>query len=144
VIHVPDVPEDQNAHVIAEFRANGGKVPGNPPGMELLLLHHIGAKSGSEYVNPLSYLADGDRYVVFASNMAAPKHPGWYHNLKSHPACTIEVGDQTLTAVAEEMVGDQRDALYAEQARLLPFFAEYEKQTDRTIPVVALTPKVEK
>ena len=102
-----------NAHVIAQFRANGGEVAGNPPGMKLLLLQHVGAKSGREYVNPLSYLADGDRYIVFASNMAAPTHPGWYHNLKANPRCTIEVGAETVNAVAQEITGEERDALYS-------------------------------
>ena len=130
---------DFNDQVIAEFRANHGQVGGNFEGAPLLLLHSTGAKSGAERISPMMYLPDGDRYLVFASKAGAPDNPDWYHNLKAHPEATIEVGDDTVDVVAEELPRAERDEKYAEQAALYPGFADYEKKTDRVIPVLALT-----
>lgn len=129
---------DFNAQVIEEFRANHGKVGGNFEGAPLLLLHSIGAKSGQERVSPMMYLPDGDRFLVFASKAGAPDNPDWYHNLKANPEATIEVGDETVEVRADELPRAERDQKYAEQAALYPGFADYEKKTDRVIPVVAL------
>jgi deazaflavin-dependent oxidoreductase (nitroreductase family) len=134
-------PADFNTQVIEEFRANGGKAGGMFEGKPLLLLHNVGAKSGTAFVTPLVYLADGDRYLIFASKGGAPQNPGWYHNLKANPEVSIEVGTETLPALAEELTGDERDRLYAKQEEEQPQFAEYARNTDRKIPVIALTPR---
>ena len=131
---------DWNTQIIEEFRTNHGKVGGNFAGAPLLLLHSTGAKSGQERVHPMMYLADGDRYLVFASKAGAPTNPDWYHNVKANPSVIIEVGTQTIVAQAEEVVGEERDRLYAQQATLYPGFADYEAKTDRVIPVIALRP----
>lgn len=131
---------DFNARIIAEFRANQGRVGGPFAGMSLLLLHHTGARTGAQRINPLAYLADGDRYVVFASKAGAPTNPDWYHNLKAHPEVTIELGTETTRAIAREATGEERDRLYATMAQRNPNFAEYERKTDRTIPVMVLEP----
>jgi len=131
---------DFNERIIAEFRANGGRVGEPFEGMPLLLLHHTGARSGRARVNPLAYRRDGDRYVIFASKAGAPTNPDWYHNLKAHPNVTIEVGTDTIDVVATEASGAERDRLYADQARDRPQFAEYEQRTQRVIPVIVLTP----
>ena len=131
---------DWNTQIIEEFRTNHGQVGGNFAGAPLLLLHSTGAKSGQERVHPMMYLADGDRYVVFASKAGAPTNPDWYHNVKTHPDVIIEVGTRTVVARAEEVVGDERNRLYAKQAELYPGFADYEAKTDRVIPVIALRP----
>ena len=133
-------PADFTAQIIEEFRANEGRVGGMFEGATLLLLHHTGAKSGKRRVNPLGYLEDDGRYVVFASKAGAPTNPDWYHNLKTHPNVTIEVGTNTIEVVASEAAGEERDRLYRTQAERVPQFAEYEKQTDRVIPVIVLTP----
>lgn len=134
-------PNDFNTQVIDEFRSNDGVVGGMFEGMPLLLLHHTGARSGAARVAPLVYLADDGRYAIFASKGGAPTNPDWYHNLKAHPEVTIEVGTDTLEAVAEEITGDERDRLYAIQAERFDNFAEYARTAgDRTIPVIALTP----
>ena len=130
---------DFNDAVIAEFRENHGKVGGNFEGAPLLLLHSVGAKSGQTRVSPMMYLPDGDRFLVFASKAGAPDNPDWYHNLKANPDATIEVGDETVDVRAEELPRAERDEKYAEQAALFPGFADYEKKTDRVIPVLALT-----
>lgn len=133
-------PADFNAQIIEEFRANEGRVSGMFEDATLLLLHHTGAKSGKRRVNPLGYLNDDGRYVVFASKAGAPTNPDWYHNLKAHPNVTIEVGTDTIEVVASEATGEDRDRLYRTQAERVPQFAEYQKQTDRVIPVIVLTP----
>lgn len=133
-------PEDFNARVIEEFRANDGRVGGMFERMPLVLLHHVGAKSGKDRINPVAYYQDGDRYVVFASKAGAPTNPDWYHNLKAHPDVSIEVGTDTLAVRAEEATGEERERLFGAQAELSPQFAEYQRKTDRVIPVIVLTP----
>jgi len=130
---------DWNRSIIEEFRANGGKVGRQFAGMSLLLLITTGAKSGQVRTNPVAYLADGDRWFVFASKAGAPTSPDWYHNLVAHPNVRVEVGTESFDAVATVLSGEQRDQVYARQAALHPVFAEYQQKTKRTIPVVALT-----
>ena len=132
---------DWNADVIAEFRKNHGKVGGYFEGAPLLLLHHTGARSGKLRINPMMYLKDDNRYLVFASKAGADTNPDWYFNVKAHPEAQIEVEDQTIYVRAEEVTGPERDRLYALQASIYPTFAEYQLKTKRIIPVIALIPK---
>ena len=134
-------PADFNAQIIAEFRANHGRVGGRFDGATLLLLHTTGAKSGRHCTNPVVYLADDGRYVVFASKAGAPSNPGWYHNLKAHPDVSIEVEDQTIDVTASEVAGGERERLFARQTELSPQFTDYQANTERVIPVMALTPR---
>ncbi len=131
---------DFNEQVIREFREHEGRVGGMFEGKPLLLLHHVGAKSGAPRVAPLVYLSDGDNYVIFASKGGAPENPAWFHNLMAHPHTSIEVGVQTLSVNASEATGEERERLYAAQVAGQPQFAEYEAKTTRKIPVVVLTP----
>ena len=133
-------PADFNAQIIAEFRANEGRVGGMFEGSTLLLLHHTGAKSGKSRINPLAYQRDAGRYVIFASKGGAPTNPDWYHNLKAHPDVAIEVGTDTVQVRASEATGEERERLFRAQAGRVPAFAEYEQKTDRLIPVIVLTP----
>jgi deazaflavin-dependent oxidoreductase (nitroreductase family) len=133
-------PADFNAKIIDEFRSNEGRVGGMFDGMSLLLLHHTGAKSGKSRINPLAYQSDDGRYVIFASKAGAPTNPDWYHNLKTHPNVTIEVGTSTIEVVASEATGEERERLFRTQAKRIPQFAEYEKRAGRVIPVMVLTP----
>ena len=129
---------DWNIKVIEEFRANGGEVQ-QFKGIPILLLHHTGAKSNKSYVNPLAYLPDGERMVVFASMGGAPRNPDWYHNLVAHPAVEVEIGGgQAFAARARVAQGAERDALYAEQVKRVPVFGEYQQKTKRVIPVVVI------
>lgn len=132
-------PADFNAKVIEEFRQNAGRVSAFGE-MPILLLHHTGARSGRARVNPVAYLPDDGRYVIFASKAGAPEHPAWYHNLKAHPDVQLEVGADTLEAHAQEAVGEERERLFRTQAERFPQFGEYEQKTDRIIPVMVLTP----
>jgi deazaflavin-dependent oxidoreductase (nitroreductase family) len=133
-------PADFNAQIIDEFHANEGRVGGMFEGMPLLLLHHTGAKSGKNRINPLAYQSDDGRYVVFASKGGAPTNPDWYHNLKAQPNVTIELGTDRIDVVASEATGDERERLFRTQAERVPQFAEYEKKAGRVIPVIVLTP----
>jgi deazaflavin-dependent oxidoreductase (nitroreductase family) len=131
---------DWNAQTIAEFRKNHGKVGGNFEGAPILLLHHSGARSGKVRVNPMMYLKDGNRFLVFASKGGADTSPDWYYNLKAHPDVQIEVGDKVISVHSTEIKGAERDRLYAHQASLYPNFAQYQSKTKRIIPVIALVP----
>jgi len=134
---------DWNDKVIAEFRDNGGKVGGNFAGAPLLLLHTIGAKSGETRVNPMMYQAVDGGWAVFASYAGLDVNPAWFHNLKAHPDVAIEVGTEgeveTIEVHAKVLTPDEREPVWAEQKRRYPGFAEYERKTDRVIPVVLLT-----
>jgi deazaflavin-dependent oxidoreductase (nitroreductase family) len=134
---------DWNAGIIAEFRANGGRVGGQFEGAPIVLVHHRGRKSGREYVNPMMYLrddSDGDRIYVFASKAGAPSHPDWYYNLTAAGEGTVERGTDTYRVTVRELTGDERDRIYDEQARRYPGFAGYAQKTAgiRTIPVLEL------
>jgi deazaflavin-dependent oxidoreductase (nitroreductase family) len=129
-----------NTKVIVEFRASEGRVGGIWEGTPLLLLHHTGAKSGVSRVNPVGYLRDEPRYLIFASNGGAPSNPDWYHNLKAQPNTKIEVASETIDVVAEEATGEERERLFARGAHRFPDLAKYARKTDRVIPVIVLTP----
>ncbi|MFI6832236.1 nitroreductase family deazaflavin-dependent oxidoreductase [Kribbella sp. NPDC050241] len=134
---------DWNTQTITEFRANEGRVGGPFEGAPIVLLHHLGRKSGREYVNPTMYLAhetDPDIIYVFATKSGAPTNPDWYINLTTTGHATIERGTETYDVTVHEVTGPDRDRIYAEQARRYPGFAEYERRTAgvRTIPVLEL------
>jgi deazaflavin-dependent oxidoreductase (nitroreductase family) len=116
-------------------------VGGQFDGATLLLLHHTGAKSGQERVNPVAYQKVGEDLAVFASKAGAPTNPDWYHNLLAHPATTIEIGTDTVPVVARVAEGDERTEIWEKQKKDAPGFADYEKGTTRQIPVVILEKK---
>jgi len=130
--------QDFNASIIDEFRAHGGKVGGPFEGAPMLLLHHTGARSGVERVNPMVYQPVGDDFAVFASKGGAPTHPDWYYNLVAHPKAVIEVGTESIPVVARVLTGDEREPIWRQQKRVMPGFAEYEAKTTREIPVILL------
>jgi deazaflavin-dependent oxidoreductase (nitroreductase family) len=131
--------DDWNARVIAEFRANEGRVGGQFEGANMILVHNFGAKSGTERVSPMVYFPDGDRFLIIASAAGSPRNPDWYHNLKAHPEVTVEVGTETIPVVVEELPPAERDEKWAQITAVAPGFAEYQTKTSRTIPVLALT-----
>ena len=131
---------DFNAKIIKEFRENDGVVGGRFKDMRLLLLHTTGAKTGQEHLNPVATIEHGDQYVIVASKGGAPDHPDWYHNLVANPQVTIELGRQTLEARAEVTEEPERTELFNKVASQYPGFKEYERRTERVIPVIKLTP----
>jgi deazaflavin-dependent oxidoreductase (nitroreductase family) len=133
--------EDFNEKVIKEFRANGGKVGGPFEGAPVLLLHHTGAKSGTERVNPLMYQPLGESFAIFASAAGSPKNPDWYYNLAAHPDTTVEIGTRTVRVMSRVAEGDERDRIWEKQKSIAPGFAEYETNAaPRQIPVIVLDP----
>jgi deazaflavin-dependent oxidoreductase (nitroreductase family) len=132
-------PNDWNARVIDEFRANGGKVEAFPDN-NLILLHHTGAKSGQQRVTPLAYQRVDGGYAIFASKAGAPENPAWYHNLQAHPQATIEIGTDTVQVTARVASPEEREPIWTQQKKDQPGFAEYEHKTTRQIPVVILEP----
>ena len=129
---------DWNAQIIAEFRANGGKVAqfGDAP---LVILNTIGAKSGQVRETPLVALIQDDGMYVFASKAGAPAHPDWYHNLKANPEITVEYGTESFEARLTELPEEEGQEKLQAQAALMPQFAEYvESAAPRVIPAFAI------
>jgi len=132
-----DVHEFQRG-IIAEFRANGGRVGGMFEGATLALLTTTGARTGRPRTVPLGYLEAGGKPVVVASAMGAPRHPGWYHNIRRDPAVTVEAGTETYRAMAGIADGEDYDKLFAEVVAQEPGYGDYQARTTRRIPVVVL------
>ncbi|WP_432840398.1 nitroreductase family deazaflavin-dependent oxidoreductase [Dactylosporangium sp. CA-092794] len=128
-----------NRGVIAEFRANGGKVGGRFAGAHVLLLHTVGARSGEERINPVGYTSDGGDMVVVASFGGAPVNPAWYHNLKANPRIVVEVGTETLGVVASEVPAEDYERVWAVVTAAMPGMADYRTMTTRRLPVIRLT-----
>jgi deazaflavin-dependent oxidoreductase (nitroreductase family) len=129
---------DWNTKVIEEFRANAGKVGGRFTDATMVLITTTGARTGKQRINPLVYLPDGERVVVFASKGGAPTNPDWFHNLRANPLVTVEVGTDKYEARAVILEGEERERLYAEQVKRFPAFGDYQVNTPRKIPVIAL------
>jgi deazaflavin-dependent oxidoreductase (nitroreductase family) len=133
-------PVEFNAKVVDEFRANGGYVNGALADFKLILVHHVGARSGIERVVPLVYFAKGDgRWMVVASNGGSSGHPAWYHNLKHHPRVTVELGTERVPVVAEELSPEERSLVWPTIVEQSPAAEEFQRAISRTIPVFVLT-----
>jgi deazaflavin-dependent oxidoreductase (nitroreductase family) len=109
-------------------------------GVPTLLLTTKGRKSGQARRTPLIYGRDGDRYLLVASQGGAPTHPLWYLNLSSDPHVRIQVGDQVIDGTAHTATDDEKPALWDVMAGIWPDYNEYQKKTDRPIPVVVISP----
>ena len=135
--------QDFNGKIIEEFRSNQGKVGGPFEGASVLLLHHKGAKTGRERVNPLAYQPAGANFAVFASKGGSPTNPDWYHNLLANPETTVEVGTETIPVRATQLTGNERSEIWERQKVLMPGFADYDKNVAgiREIPVILLERK---
>jgi proline iminopeptidase len=116
-----------------------------PPGysemnVPSLLLTTTGRKSGEKYIFPLFYGKTGNSYIVVASKGGAPHHPGWYRNLLAHPEVEVQVGTQKIKAHARTATGEERTRLWQTALEFWPPYADYQKKTEREIPVVVLDP----
>jgi deazaflavin-dependent oxidoreductase (nitroreductase family) len=136
----PDLEAFQqfNKRLIAEFRANGGKVGGQFAGAPMLLLTTTGRRSGQPRTNPVVYTTDNGRYVIIASKGGAPTNPDWFHNLRANPEVIVEIGGETFPARATVPEGAERDRLFTRMVDQMPGFGEYQTMTTRQIPVVLL------
>ena len=132
---------DWNNGIIDEFRSNDGKAGGIFEGKPLLLLHHKGARTGTERVSPLMYQQVDGSYAVFASKGGADTNPGWFHNLVAKPDVSVEVGSDKIDVRARVTDGEERERIWERQKREFPQFAGYEQKTSRDqIPVIVLDP----
>ena len=134
---------DWNDKIIAEFRANEGRVGGGFAGAPMVLLHHTGKKTGASYVTPLVFYpdpTDENTIYVFASAAGAPKDPQWFGNIVAAGHTSVEVGTETYDVRVETLSGEERERIYAAQTEIMPGFGEYAEKTEgiRVIPVVAL------
>jgi len=130
---------DWNQNIIEEFRANDGKVGGMFEGAPLLLLHHTGARTGTERVTPLMYQEVSGGYAVFASKAGADSNPDWFYNVTASGEATVEIGSNSLPVAVRVARDDEHDNIWSRQKKDWPQFAEYERQTSRdVIPVVVL------
>jgi F420H(2)-dependent quinone reductase len=122
------------------YRATGGRIGHRAGSLSNLLLTTTGRRSGERRTVPLTYMADGDRYVLVASNGGADRHPAWWLNLEREPRATVQVGPRTLEVVARRADTAERAVLWPRLKTMNPFYAQYERITVREIPVVVLTP----
>lgn len=128
---------DWNQQIIEQFRANGGTV--DRFGDNLVLLHHIGARSGVERLTPVMAIReDADTWLIAASKAGAPDNPAWFHNLLAHPDVDIETPEGVVPVRATRLEGEERDAAWARFTTASPGFKAYEEKTERVIPVLAL------
>jgi len=123
----------------AVFRLTGGRIGGRTMGAPVLLLHHTGAKSGKRRISPLLYLPDGDRAVIVASKGGYTKHPAWFHNLMANPETDIELPREGRIQVrARKASPEEREQLWPRVVDHYSGYAEYQRATEREIPVVIL------
>ena len=125
----------------AVYRATGGRLMGSFDGNPVLLLHHVGRRSGEARVTPLLYLADGGDLVIVGSMGGTPKDPAWIHNLRAAPDTEAEVGRERRRVRARVADADERARLWPRLVEHYPAFAAYQARTEREIPVVILSPR---
>lgn len=126
----------------AAYRATGGRVGHRLPGLpQMLLLDHVGARSGTARTTPLVYAEDGPNLVLVASKGGHPRHPAWFHNLRAHPDTTVQVGAERRTVWARVAGPGERERLWALAVAEYRGFETYRDRTDREIPLVVLEPR---
>ena len=123
------------------FMASGGTEGTELKGRPVILLTTIGAKTGKIRKTPLMRVEHDGEYAVVASLGGAPKHPVWYFNIKAHPEVELQDGTATKDYDSHEVFGDEKAVWWERAVATWPDYAEYQKQTDRQIPVFVLTPK---
>jgi F420H(2)-dependent quinone reductase len=126
----------------AIYRASGGRighrVPGAPP---MLLLDHVGAKSGAKRTSPLVYIRDGKDVVLVASKGGYPKNPGWFYNLKANPDTEVQIGSEHRPVHAHVADPEERKRLWPMALKVYGGYADYQRRTEREIPLVILAPR---
>ncbi len=122
------------------YRATGGKVFGRMGKSPILLLNTVGRKSGKKRTSPLLYVMDGEDFVIIASKGGAATHPAWYLNLMANQEATVEVGDREMQVEAEEADPEDRTRLWQRMVEMYPAYDDYQKRTEREIPLLVLHP----
>jgi deazaflavin-dependent oxidoreductase (nitroreductase family) len=121
------------------YRETGGKRGYEWRGATILLLTTTGRNSGEPRTTPLIYRDDGDRWVVVASKGGAPAHPSWYKNLEADPDATIQVKDEEIPVRATTAQDEERQRLWSAMTEVWPAYDDYQKRTEREIPVVVFS-----
>ncbi len=128
-------------HTVA-YRATHGIIGHRVPfGPSMLLLDHVGAKSGVKRTAPLVYVEDGDDVVLVASKGGHPRNPAWFHNLMANPETTIQIGSERRRVRARLADPDERERLWPKAVEVWPGYEGYQERTERTIPLVVLEPR---
>jgi deazaflavin-dependent oxidoreductase (nitroreductase family) len=122
------------------YRATGGKLFGRMGKSPILLLNTVGRKSGKKRTSPLLYVMDGEDFVIIASKGGAPTHPAWYLNLRDNPDATVEIGDWEVRVSAEEADPEEKARLWGKMVEIYPTYDDYQKKTEREIPLLILRP----
>jgi len=128
----------------AAYRASGGRIGHAVPGtgIRILLLDHVGAKSGTKRTSPLLYVEDGDNVAVIASKGGFPKNPAWFYNLKANPDTTVQIGREHRPVHARVAEGEERERIWAKAVRVYRDYESYAARSKgREIPVVVLEPR---
>jgi deazaflavin-dependent oxidoreductase (nitroreductase family) len=130
-----------SAHAMV-YRASGGRIgrrlPGLPP---MLLLDHVGARSGKRRTTPLVYMPDGEDFVVVGAKGGYPRHPGWVHNLRANPRAEVQIGADRLRVRAREVSAEERRRLWPRAIAYNPLWGRYQRRTQRAVPLVVLAPE---
>jgi deazaflavin-dependent oxidoreductase (nitroreductase family) len=134
---MPDFRLFGDEHV-KQYEATGGKVGHDWNGTGVLILHTSGRTSGQARKNPLIYGRAGDDYLLVASKGGAPDHPGWYKNLIAHPDVTIQVWGEVTPVTARTASPDEKRKLWPIMTKEWPAYDDYQKKTERDIPLVIL------
>jgi F420H(2)-dependent quinone reductase len=125
---------------VAAYRRSGGRFGGTIKGAPVLLLDHVGRKSGVARTSPVLYLADGDDLVIVASRGGSEAMPAWWLNLRAHPNTTVQVGSDRRAVLARQATPDEKQALWPRLVQMYDDYAVYQRRTDRDIPVIILSP----
>lgn len=130
-----------SAHVLV-YRLTGGLIGARlPNGLNVLLLEHVGAKSGTRRTTPLVYIRDGENLLLVASKGGAPRNPAWFHNLRAHPDAHVRVGSRRIPVRARVATAAERRRLWPRVVETYSGYADYQQRTEREIPVVILEPR---
>ena len=122
------------------YRATGGRVGRNYKGAAVALVDHIGRKSGKHRTSPLIDLNDGDHVVIVASFGGAKRDPVWWPNLKANPRTTVQIGSERRDVVARQATAEEKQRLWPQLVAIYPPYEDYQRRTERDIPVVLLEP----
>jgi deazaflavin-dependent oxidoreductase (nitroreductase family) len=123
------------------YRLSGGRIGGRMGRAPVLLLHHVGRRSGKRRITPVLFLADGARLVIVGSKGGATRHPAWFHNLMASPLTRVEVGRRRIHVRAREASEAERADYWPRLVGIYPSYSVYQRRTDRLLPVVVLEPR---
>ena len=126
---------------VAVYRLSGGRLANTLGRAPILVLHHVGAKSGTRREAPVLSLEDGEKLVIVASKGGTDRNPAWFHNLKANPETEVEIGRERRAVRARQATDEEREAYWPRLVEMYPQYADYAGYTPRQIPVIVLDPR---